>query len=325
MMQKKPIEWVDSPLFSKERQVLSGKALHIPGLRMFGHHSTAHAITALDSHYHKDSFEFTYILHGNVRFSVGERSYPLSGGDLFVTFPDEVHDTGNTPMSLHQMYWFQLDIHDPDGFLYMEEKEAAELIRLLSAIPAHVIKPEAAHSGDLLGYVFSLFCKADRVSCMQGCYLLVSFLYYIVDCANTPRFLITPDIGRVIDYIFQHLPERLSIDELARVALLSESRFKQKFKVQMGTSPRDFINYHKIEASKDMLLEGKSVTDVAMELNFSSSNYFSSVFHRYTCFSPSQYVASMAGAHRLTPGSEDYRRRDAEEAAAKRRAHPRKK
>lgn len=144
------------------------------------------------------------------------------------------------------------------------------------------------------------------VSRMQGTHLLGYFLYHVVECAEIPRFLITPDIGRAIDYIFQHLSENLPMEELARIALLSESRFKQKFKMEMGTSPRDFVNFHKVEAAKNLLLEGHSVTDVAMELSFSSSNYFSSVFRRYTSFSPTQYAQSMVGANQISPDNKDY-------------------
>lgn len=38
---------------------------------------------------------------------------------------------------------------------------------------------------------------------------------------------------------------------------LSDSQFKHKFKAQMGTSPRDFINLQKIEYAKALLLENK--------------------------------------------------------------------
>ena len=47
-----------------------------------------------------------------------------------------------------------------------------------------------------------------------------------------------------------------------------------------------------VELARQLLLEGRSVTDVAMELGFSSSNYFSSVFRRYTAMSPTQYLAA---------------------------------
>lgn len=305
-MAKEPIAWVDSPVFTKERQILTGQTLQVPGLRMYGHHSTAHAIAALDSHYHRNCFEFTYLVHGNVRFSVGGHSYPLSGGDLFVTLPDEVHDTGAIPMSLHQMYWFQLEDSDPDNFLFMAPDVARELLRLLRRLPTRVIKLDAEETTELLTRVFQLFQSGEPVSRMQGTHLLGYFLYHVVECAEIPRFLITPDIGRAIDYIFQHLSENLPMEELARIALLSESRFKQKFKMEMGTSPRDFVNFHKVEAAKNLLLEGHSITDVAMELSFSSSNYFSSVFRRYTSFSPTQYAQSMVGANQISPDNKDY-------------------
>ena len=72
-MEKKPIAWVDSPVYSKERKVRTGQTLQVPGLRMYGHHNTAHAISPLDTHDHRDCFEFTYLVHGNVRFSVEPR------------------------------------------------------------------------------------------------------------------------------------------------------------------------------------------------------------------------------------------------------------
>ena len=86
--------------------------------------------------------------------------------------------------------------------------------------------------------------------------------------------------------------------------------------MEVGISPRNFINFHKVEAAKGLLLEGHSVTDTAMALNFSSSNYFSNVFRRYTSFSPSQYLAYHAAScispddagchddvHKALPGS----------------------
>ena len=75
-MAQAPIEWMDSPIETKERKIMTRDQLGVPGLRMIGHHSTAHAISALDLHYHKDCFELTYVVQGNVRFSVDGRMYP---------------------------------------------------------------------------------------------------------------------------------------------------------------------------------------------------------------------------------------------------------
>ena len=288
-MQGTPIEWYDDFINTKERKVFTEHEHGIPSLRMFGYHNTTHATAALNMHYHKHSFEFTYIVQGNLRFSVDGHSYSLSGGDMFVTLPDEVHDTGNIPMSLHQMYWFQLEADDPDRFLYMDPSVARCLIDQLYHLPARVIKMKDNVTG-LLERIFENISSGSQLGRIQAGQQLGELLCQILKDSEVPAFRITPDIGRTTDYILEHIQEELEMEELAKVALLSVSRFKQKFKNQLGTSPRSFINYHKIELAKKMLQKGQSVTDTAMELAFSSSNYFSAVFRRYTSISPTEYI-----------------------------------
>ncbi|RGY01284.1 AraC family transcriptional regulator [Blautia sp. OF03-15BH] len=53
---------------------------------------------------------------------------------------------------------------------------------------------------------------------------------------------------------------------------------------------RYFINQQKIEFSKTLLMEGMSVTDIAMLLNFNTSSYFSTVFKKFTALSPMDYL-----------------------------------
>jgi len=83
------------------------------------------------------------------------------------------------------------------------------------------------------------------------------------------------------------------MEQLARIANMSVSSFKQKFKSQMGLPPREYINAERIRAAGAMLQEGFSVVDTAMELGFSSSNYFAVVFRRHQGCSPREYVRKM--------------------------------
>ncbi|MCI9548361.1 MAG: AraC family transcriptional regulator [Oscillospiraceae bacterium] len=293
-MNTQPIEWVDAPCDTKERKIVTGRQLGIPGLRMMGHHNTSKAIPALTYHYHKDAFEMTFFVQGHVRFRAGDHSYSLTGGDLFVVPPNEPHDTGAVPLSLHQMYWFQLEANDPAHFLFMEKEAAGALLERLRQLPAWVIQLNADRATEMLTAVFQYINSTDPFQIRQGAQLLGFFLYWVVESAADVSFRITPDIGRATNYIMEHIQEELSMEELAQTALLSVSRFKQKFKLQLGISPRNFINLRKVEAAKRLLQEGHSVTQVAMDLGFSSSNYFSSVFRRYTSYSPSQYALRAA-------------------------------
>ena len=80
------------------------------------------------------------------------------------------------------------------------------------------------------------------------------------------------------------------MEELAKLCRLSVSQFKQKFRAQVGMAPRHYVNYHKIQLAKKMLLDGMSVTNTAMELGFGSSSYFTVVFRRYSACTPSEFL-----------------------------------
>ena len=291
-MDTTPIEWVDGFADTKQRKVFTFHEHGIPGLRMFGYHNTSHAIAPLDVHFHRDCFEFTFLVQGNLRFFVGDKSYPLSGGDMYVTFPNEVHSTGNIPLSLHQMYWFQLETDDPSNLLFMNPEKSRWLVEQLNQLNTRVIKMEPT-TENLLRQIFSDIAGGTEVGKLQAAALLEVLLCQILVDSRMPCFHITPDIGRATEYILDHIEKNLTMEELAGVALLSVSRFKQKFKDEMGTSPRNFINFHKIEAAKRLLQEGMNVTGAAMSLGFSGSDYFAVVFRRYTSVSPSQYVRNL--------------------------------
>lgn len=188
------------------------------------------------------------------------------------------------------MYWFQLEADDPAHFLFMEESAARALLEQLKQLPAWVVQLDADQATGMLTAIFRYINSGNPIQVRQGAQLLGFFLYWVAECAASTSFRITPDIGRATDYILEHIQEELSMEELAHISLLSVSRFKQKFKLELGISPRNSINLRKVELAKRLLQEGHSVTQVAMDLGFSSSNYFSSVFRRYTSFSPSQYL-----------------------------------
>ncbi|MBR7189284.1 MAG: helix-turn-helix transcriptional regulator, partial [Clostridia bacterium] len=68
------------------------------------------------------------------------------------------------------------------------------------------------------------------------------------------------------------------------------SHFKEKFRRQMLTTPRAYINQQKIELAKELLLQRGSITEVAEELSFDTPAYFSTVFRKFTAMTPSQYI-----------------------------------
>ena len=67
------------------------------------------------------------------------------------------------------------------------------------------------------------------------------FLYLLIHSANSEKFALSPDIGRTLNYILDNITEELPLEELAALANLSCSQYKQKFKKQLGISPRSAL------------------------------------------------------------------------------------
>ena len=120
---------------------------------------------------------------------------------------------------------------------------------------------------------------------------LLRCVFEVLHCAyHTQRRQHSPNIDRVLEHIQSCPEEEFSLSALADEAGLSLSRFKTKFKSEVGIAPREFILRTKIERAKEALLdEQSSVTDTAMQLEFSSSQYFATVFRRFTQQTPKQY------------------------------------
>lgn len=283
-----PINWIDECYVSSTRTVLTFQEFQIPGLKTFGKHTMTNAIAPLPLHFHENCFEITYVTKGSSILSTNNAQYKVTGGDIFLTTPNEVHSTDEIPLSLGEIYWLQLDVSNVQDFLFLSEEGASCLISSLSSIQQHVIETDNKKTKSLLKEIFYLL--QSPLNRYNAAAKLTVFLHHLIQCSKETQFQLTPDIGKSVEYVLDHVEQEISLDFLGSCSNLSTSQFKQKFKNQMGISPRTFINQQKIEISKPMLLNNTPITEIAMELGFNSSSYFSVVFKRYTFCSPSEYI-----------------------------------
>ncbi len=286
-----PINWRDPPFDDGSRIIQTEEKLNIPGLRMFGKHSVTKAIPALYPHYHENAFEITYLCKGTLTFFTDDQTHHLSGGDIYISFPNEAHSTGAVPISLNEMYWFQLDI-SADNFLFLGNEWKEKIIEDLYQVNSRLINTNTGEMQKLMKEFYRLTYNQNEEEKFHAASALIYFLSQLISYSKKQEKIISNDIQAAVDYILDSIYENISLDYLAELSGLSLSRFKQKFCQQLGFTPREYINFQKVEASKVMLGKGKNVTDTAIELGFSTSNYFSSVFKRFTTLSPSDYLRS---------------------------------
>ncbi|MCI5650303.1 MAG: AraC family transcriptional regulator [Fusicatenibacter sp.] len=284
------ISWNDYPVSSSNRIVLTQEQLGIPGIRSFGWQRDITASCYLPDHFHENALELTFIINGDYTFCIRNTNYCIKRRELFIAYPNEIHSTNSMPMSVGEFYWLQLEVSHPENFLWLSHPAAESLLERFSITRRHVMFLRQKESLSILPKAFSCALSEsenDRYLCAS---LLVTMLNLF--CCESPDYLpsLTPDIDAALHYIHSNIKEDLSLEVIADKAGLSLSQFKQKFRLETGSSPRDYINRQKIEFSKQLLLKGNSVTDIAMALSFNTSSYFTSVFRKYTRCTPSEFI-----------------------------------
>ena len=92
------------------------------------------------------------------------------------------------------------------------------------------------------------------------------------------------------EHLRLHLDEPLRVGALARQFGLNRTRFFQLFKTGTGLTPNDYLQRLRIDKATEMLTRtNRSVTTIAFETGFTSSQYFSKVFQKYAGHTPSAY------------------------------------
>jgi AraC-like DNA-binding protein len=86
------------------------------------------------------------------------------------------------------------------------------------------------------------------------------------------------------------IEQNISPTDVANELQISYSRFRKLFKEYTGLAPGQFQIQLKIHKAKELLLNpGKSIKEIAYELNFETNFYFSKLFKEKTGMSPVEY------------------------------------
>jgi AraC-like DNA-binding protein len=99
-------------------------------------------------------------------------------------------------------------------------------------------------------------------------------------------------IERVIGYMRTHLEEPLDLDQFAQVAGISKFHFVKVFEETTGTTPYHFLACLRIQRAKERLLHSKaSITDICVEVGYTSLGSFSQTFSELVGVSPKEFRA----------------------------------
>lgn len=98
-------------------------------------------------------------------------------------------------------------------------------------------------------------------------------------------------VRRAMAYIYEHYAEPISRTDVASYVGLSNDHLGRCFRQETGMTLISYLNRYRVHQAKMLLKAGnQSITEIAMAVGFSDSQYFARVFRREVGISPSAYL-----------------------------------
>lgn len=252
------------------------------------------------AHFH-EFLEILYLTKGNMNVWLNDKLYEFRQGELIIINSNETHRLTSvdeeseyivvkfTPKLLCTFQQTPRETQYILPFISEQSNQprvyCKEFVEA-SGIPSLLFDAIREWNEKSTGYELSL--KADVLKTIR---CVVAFLSE--QGINVKVSAAGSNIQHIISNILEYINENFrSIDEkeVAEKFSISYSYFSRSFKQIMNMSFKEYINYLKInEAQRLLLTTTKSITDISMDLGFSSSSHFINVFRKYKECSPKQY------------------------------------
>ena len=116
-------------------------------------------------------------------------------------------------------------------------------------------------------------------------------LHYARQMQNLQRSAVTSKAVRTaIDYIYDHLHTRITLEQRASLTNLSAPYFSRLFKKETGDSVSGYILAKQLETAKSMLASSYySIAEISASLAFPSQSYFTNVLKKDCGLTPKEY------------------------------------
>ena len=278
---------------TKKRKVFHLSSLGYPRFVDFGHYHYRKVEPTLEAHQHQDVMEICFCIRGQQYYELGGNLLKLRGNDILIVPPNQDHSSGIYPEDIGELYWLQVHVDHTKGQLcHLPKKQSEYLVSALREKAGYIFKGALVLKSLLQKLVGQLESEQTTLVQLTTSQLLVQLLLETLELSQTTQIVVPSERVKTIDeFITKNMHRIIYVDELAELVNFSTAYFKNWFKQHFGAPPKAYINRLKIERAKEELLKSNSITEVAYNLGFSTSQYFATTFKKYTGLVPKAFRA----------------------------------
>ena len=254
---------------------------------------------SLALHAHREGHLIIHVQGPPASIRIDDDIYPLSGGQAVAVNPWQPHNyqslDSNEPSLFLTLYikpfWFLEASRQPNASLRFGRNRVEvteQICRMAIQVASGML--EDADDSFIAGYLYEL---------TQACF--DHSWQWVPEGATFTRLAPPVRDFRVRNSVklMQHrVSERIALDKIARDSGLSRPHFYKLFRPQVGITPNIYLNTLRMESAIDRLTPTHDpVTDIGLDLGFSSQASFTRFFIANVGIAPSDYrrVVHFAG------------------------------
>ncbi len=247
----------------------------------FSYSSQTYAPKIFPPHIH-DNLEFYILIEGNVSFMVEHEVYSLTGGDVIMSKPNEMHNCILNAESTHKhlCIWF-----DPSCEFLFAPFLAHEFGK------GNLISPTNEDKKTLL-VLYEKLNQATQIEDKKTQFIVTLEILNIYERSISSQSL-TPNIPKVLTKILNDINLNFitinSLQYFVDKYFISQSTLNRLFKQHLRTSPRMYLETKKLAYSRMLLKESKSVLDACILSGFSDYSNYIRLFKNRFGITPKQY------------------------------------
>ncbi|MEO6358760.1 MAG: AraC family transcriptional regulator [Ferruginibacter sp.] len=245
-----------------------------------------------------------FINEGKFEWKIKDQVYVLFPGDTTLILPGEKFGNEKEILELGCLSWIQIKVQKlktgeliPGKWSSLNDHESVAVGKLLSLNN----KPVLSKLNDAGRILHSITCEihnhelgfVTRINQLID-ELLIVITRHLTRQNNPPR-----DFPKVFmnleEALRKDLSHQWSVEEMAAIAGMGTTLFNEKVKNYTGFTPINYlINIRISEAIKLLKRKDVSITDIALDTGFYSSQHFSTTFKKLTGYTPREFKKNIS-------------------------------
>lgn len=230
-----------------------------------------------------DTFSMGINIEGKSIYTNRDSKYDFDIGMLAIVNANVIHSCNPIEKTPNLYYMIYLD----EKWCYGIQKSICERIDSFKAFPENILHDEKLYNE------FKTLCETifSDISYIEKEDELINFFtkFFGKYLEQSKEKIEDKVFDSLKKYLNRNYQENISLDELSKKFDLNPFYIIRLFKTNLNTTPHSYLLNIKINRAKELLKQGFSIVDTALECGFTDQSHFHRNFLKIVATTPKEY------------------------------------